>query len=445
MFPCCLAHFCRLKDIRSGKKTKNEKQNVEFSQQIWKNMKKKCTSSLLRAKSYRLQTRHAQRPDPHLAVEARAAHPPLLVVAAAAAAAVYTACPGPLLVDRQGRRRDRPDGGAVAVDHGDAGVTPAVRGAAPGPHRLVRGPADDQPAGRARDGEHGLAVAPEGPDRGHVAGAVLALPHQDAAVVAARVQRLAPAPDGQGVHRRRVAGQRGDQVVDGLLLAARGGAGAGTGRPHADAPVGGARVHGAVGRHGHGVHGVVVRRQRLQAPQRRRRPHLERLVPGHGEEEAPVGGRRHARHGVGVLDPEPPVVPADGDVVGRDGEPAEAVGDRGERRGEADPARRARGHPPQAQAPVLVPRHGRAAAAGEARHALDRARARARARGGVGGGGRLQRRQVVERHARRPRDDEAGQGAPRRRDDGGARRGARGQREERGDVDERRGEASARR
>jgi hypothetical protein len=400
-----------------------------------------CPTSKDRAKSHLLQTRrHPQRPDPHLAVEARAAHPPLLLVAAAAAAP-----PGPLLRRGRGRgrRRDRPDRGAVPVDHGDARVPPAVRGAPPGAHGLVRGPADDEPAGRARDGEHGPAVSPQRPDRDHVARAVLPLPHHDGPVVAARVQRLAPGPDGQGVHRRRVPGQGGDQVVGGLVLPAARAAGLvgrGAGRPHADALVGGPRVHRAVGRHGDGVHGVVVRRQRLQAAERREGPDLEGLVPGDGEEEAAVGRRRDAGHGVGVLYPEPAVVAADGHVVGRDGEPAEAIGDSGERGGEAEPRGRARGDPPQPQPPVLVARHGRRAAV-EVRRALHGARGSGSVGRGGGGGG-LERGQVVERHGRRPRYDEPMEGVP-RRDDGGRRPRAHGA--ERGDVGEGRREGGGRR
>ena len=73
------------------------------------------------------------------------------------------------------------------------------------------------------------------------------------------------------------------------------------------------------------------------SPMEKRRRPLAGLVPGDGEEEAAVGGHRDAGHGVGVLYPEPAVVPADGHVVGRDGEPVEAIGDRGERGGEAEP------------------------------------------------------------------------------------------------------------
>uniref|UniRef100_A0A8R7PGN6 Uncharacterized protein n=1 Tax=Triticum urartu TaxID=4572 RepID=A0A8R7PGN6_TRIUA len=399
---------------------------LSYQDQI-KNQENTLSNVKNRSKSNLLQTRrHPQRPDPHLAVKAGAAHPPFL------AAVIAVVSPLQLLLARNESHRHRTDGAAVPVDHGDARVATSVRLAPPGPNRVIRRPAHNQPAPRARDGEHRLAVPPKRPDRDHVARAVLPLPHHHAAIVAAGVEHLPPAPDGHGVHRRRVAGEGGRQVVNRLLALTLGGlVRRGPGRPDTNAPVGGAGVHRAVGGDGDRVDGIVVRRQGLQAAEGRDGPDLERLVPGDGEEEAAVRGRGDAGHGVGMLYPEPAVVASDGDVVGREREPAEAVGDRGERGGEADPGGRARRDPPQAQPPVLVARHGLATV--DVRHALDRAGGRgvvAR----VGGGRRLEGAEVVEGDGRRPGDDEAAGDVHHR--DGRCRRRRRGRREERGDVGE---------
>lgn len=98
--------------------------------------------------------------------------------------------------------------------------------------------------------------------------------------------------------------------------------------------VGRAGVDDAVRPDGDGVDGIVVGRYRLEALEVGDPPDLEGLVPGDGVEEA--AGDGNGRDGVGVLDPEALAVATNADVVRREWEAAEAVGESGEGGVEAD-------------------------------------------------------------------------------------------------------------
>lgn len=132
--------------------------------------------------------------------------------------------------------------------------------------------------------------------------------------------------------------------------------------PDPDPAVGRAREDGAVAGNDDGIDGVVVRGvDGLQAAEVGSAPDLEAPVPGDGVDGTAADGE--GGDGVGVLDPEPLPVAADADVVAREGEAAEPVGDGGEGDEEAVPsgARRL----PDADLAVLVRRQDPAVAEGD--------------------------------------------------------------------------------
>lgn len=99
-------------------------------------------------------------------------------------------------------------------------------------------------------------------------------------------------------------------------------------RPHPNPLIRRPGVNRPVAGDDHRVDGVLVRFDGLQATEIGSTPYLQALVPRNGVDQTVVDGE--AGDGVGVLDPEPFLVTADGDVVLREGETVQTVVDGGE-------------------------------------------------------------------------------------------------------------------